>query len=718
MVSFDFGKYRTIVISIALFLLLDLGVLILNFVVSSEIKSDAENVNLAGRQRMLSQRTAKVALQIEARRIANRPTEVEVKELRSAFKVFDDTFQAFRRGGATTSGSGDPIVIGAIDDSRAQAILKEANDLWEPYRARISSVLNNAAPSDADVAALARKAEATNLALLKLMNELTTRVEELAASKATMLRRIQVGGISLATLNFLIILFHFIRHLRDSDREVERARGETEDILRTTTEGMFLLNMDGSIGSQHSRALADIIGVAKPAGAKLLDILQPLVSEKTLTTAQEYIDLLFNHDVKEKLVASLNPLERLEIVNVRAAAQPVTRYLQFHFNRVLDQGRVTHLLVTANDITRSVRLEQDLKASEERSVGQLGMLVEIMQVDPVAMQQYLRAAGEGLDTINRLLREQDLSGAGMIQKVANLYRVAHRLKGDGAALGLTSFVRGFHELEDELDRLRGQNSVSGEDLLPVTVHVRKMFGEIDVIQNAVTRMSQIRSAVTVESPRPQTPQEAQEHPLVLRWRNFASAVAQRQGKQVNFAYQGLQPMDLPQALLDSVNSIVNQLIRNAVVHGIEAPAQRKSGGKPEAGRIILNLSRLNDDALEVSFRDDGQGISPEKLRQVAVQTGRLDSSAAGAMDPRRLVALIFEPGFSTRGQADEDGGRGAGLNAVKDLVSGVGGHIRVGSTAGEYCHFRISLPLPRAAANRAESEPARAVTPVAAEATA
>lgn len=695
MLSFDFGKYRTIVISIALFLLLDLSVLVLNFVVSSEIKGDAVKVNLAGRQRMLSQRAAKVALQIEARRIAGLPVEAELKELRGAFKVFDETLLAFRSGGSTASGSGDPISIEAIDDIRAQAILAEAETLWAPYRSVIRKVVEAQSPSNAEVTEMARNAEASNLGLLKLMNDLTTRVEELAASKATMLRSIQLGGISLATINFLVILFHFIRHLHENDRALERARRETEDILRTTTEGMFLLDSERNIGSQHSHALADILGVDEPAGKNLLEILKPLVSDKTLATAAEYIDLLLNHDVKEKLVVSLNPLDRVEIADPSKGGQAQSRFLQFHFNRVMEAGKVTHLLVTANNITRRVRLEEELKASEKRATGQLGMLIEIMQVEPPVMQQYLRSACEGLETINRLLKEQSLSGEGMLQKVTNLYRIAHRLKGDGSALGLSGFSRGFHVLEDELDRLRAQESISGEDLLPVTVRMRQLFNEIEVIQDAVSRVSQIRGAVTIESPRPQTSPDAHDHPIVVRWHNFAAAVAKRQSKQVQFTYQGVQPAELPAKLLESVNTIVIQLIRNAVVHGIEAPKARTQHSKPEYGRLVLNLSRLNDDAFEVSFRDDGQGISAETLREAAVRSGRLSAEVAAAMDPRKVVALIFEPGFSTVDRADEDGGRGAGLDAVKDIVSRLGGQIRLGTTPGEYCHFRIALPAPR-----------------------
>lgn len=701
MLSFDFGKYRTIVISIALFLLLDLSVLVLNFVVSSEIKGDAVNVNLAGRQRMLSQRTAKIALQIEARNIAGQPFEAELKELHGAFKVFDDTLRAFRSGGTTAAGGGDPISIAAVDDDRAQALLAEAEALWSPYRSVILKVIEAPSPSNSDISELARKAEASNLGLLKLMNDLTTRVEELAASKATMLRSIQLGGISLATINFLVILFHFIRHLRENDRAIERARRETEDILRTTTEGMFLLDAQRIIGSQHSRALGGILGVERPAGNNLLEVLKPMVSEKTLTTAAEYIDLLLNHDVKEKLVASLNPLERVEVAALRDAGQPESRFLQFHFNRVLEAGRVTHLLVTANDITRRVRLEEELKASEERATGQLGMLIEIMQVEPTTMQQYLRSACDGLETINRLLKEQNLSGQGMAQKVANLYRIAHRLKGDGSALGLSGFSRGFHALEEELDRLSEQETVGGEDLLPVTVRVRQLFSEIEVIEGAVSRVSQIRSAVTIESPRPQTPPDAQDHPLVVRWRNFATAVAQRQGKQAEFTYLGVLPAELPTKLVEPVNSIVIQLIRNAVVHGIEAPQERQQHNKPERGKLVLNLSRLNDDTFEISFRDDGQGISAEALRAAAVRSGRLTAEAAAEMDPRKVVAMIFEPGFSTRDHADQDGGRGAGLDAVKDIVCGLGGQIRIGTTPGEYCHFRIAVPTPRAAINAA-----------------
>ncbi len=96
--------------------------------------------------------------------------------------------------------------------------------------------------------------------------------------------------------------------------------------------------------------------------------------------------------------------------------------------------------------------------------------------------------------------------------------------------------------------------------------------------------------------------------------------------------------------------------------------------------------------VELSFRDDGAGIDPDKIRAAAVRAGRLPADVAAAADVRRLIGMIFEPGVSTREAADEDAGQGVGLDTVRDLVANLGGRIRIGSTAGEYCHFRVFLP--------------------------
>ena len=112
-----------------------------------------------------------------------------------------------------------------------------------------------------------------------------------------------VGAISILLLGLGLVF----------STRVERTHRETEDIMRTTQEGLFLLDHQLRMGSQTSLALSRILGFEVRPGANFLELLKPSVSPKTFDTAKEYIDLLLRHDVKEKLVASLNPLDCIEI---------------------------------------------------------------------------------------------------------------------------------------------------------------------------------------------------------------------------------------------------------------------------------------------------------------------------------------------------------------------------------------------------------------------
>lgn len=697
MLKLELGKYRTMVISIALFLLFDLSVLVMNFFISSEISSDAANVNIVGRQRMLTQRMAKASLQIESRMIAGQPYRDLMMELDRASAVYDQTLMAYLYGGVVPgSGAGD-FAVKRISDEKAQKMLTDAQEQWAPYRDSIQAFVRSDAPTLDQAMDIARNSEVVNVWLLTLMNDLTTRVEELAASKATMLRTVQLTGMLLATINFLIIMFHFIRHLRRSDQALERAHKETDDILRTTQEGLFLLDPDGRVGSQQSRALANILGVPVPPGADFLDVLRPLVTPKVFDTAREYVDLLLRHEVREKLVASLNPLDSVEISVSRGPGMVENRFLQFRFNRVMEGDVVTHLLVTANDISRRVRLERDLRESEVRAQGQMSVLLQILGVEPHLLQDFLRTASEGLNLINQQLETQPAPGENLLTKVNAIFRIAHRIKGDAAAVGLESVVQSFHGLEDMLSGLRERGELMGEDLLPVAVRMKALFSEIETIHNVLARMAQIRGVVTVEPARPTTEPAAVANPIVRQWIGYAKQLAERHGKQVDLVYQGMDVSDLHPAQREAVSSIVNQFVRNALVHGIELPEDRKARGKAESGRLAVYVANWGENGIELSFRDDGQGIDPAKIRAAVVRSGRMSEEEARAADMRRLVSFIFEPGVSTRETADEDAGRGTGLDAVRDLVRKLGGQIRIGMTTGEYCHFRVQLPPVREA---------------------
>ena len=122
--SFSFGKYREIIIAVAFFLLFDLGVLVLNFYTSFKIDQDTVAINLAGRQRYVSQRIARTLLELDAARAAGQPYRSEtLAELRAGAKIFDLSHAAFKKGDTVPGGDGKPVFLDAVTSDRGRQVL-------------------------------------------------------------------------------------------------------------------------------------------------------------------------------------------------------------------------------------------------------------------------------------------------------------------------------------------------------------------------------------------------------------------------------------------------------------------------------------------------------------------------------------------------------------------------------------------------------------------
>ncbi|HEY2514819.1 MAG TPA: ATP-binding protein, partial [Polyangiaceae bacterium] len=135
-----------------------------------------------------------------------------------------------------------------------------------------------------------------------------------------------------------------------------------------------------------------------------------------------------------------------------------------------------------------------------------------------------------------------------------------------------------------------------------------------------------------------------------------------------------------------------QLARNAVAHGIEAPATRMALGKPRMATITLSARKAGQ-RLRIVIADDGQGVDVAAVRARAVDTGAVTSALAEAADDTTLLALLFLPGFSTRESSDLLAGRGLGLDIALGAVQRLGGTIRLASRYGEGFEARLDLPI-------------------------
>jgi len=179
--------------------------------------------------------------------------------------------------------------------------------------------------------------------------------------------------------------------------------------------------------------------------------------------------------------------------------------------------------------------------------------------------------------------------------------------------------------------------------------------------------------------------------LFRRFPRIVRDVAQRCNRQVELVING-QDTDLDKTLLDAIAEPLTHIVRNAVSHGIEDPAQRAKSGKPAAGTIRLDAyHQANQLIVEVS--DDGLGIDGERIKAKAVKTGVITSAQAASMPPAEILDLIFRPGFSTAEEITAVSGRGVGLDVVRSVLHRLKGTVDLETRPGEGTKFRLKLPL-------------------------
>ena len=216
-----FLRYRFILLSIALFIVIDIGVLIPNLIISGYLKQDAVAINLAGRQRMLSQRLVKTLLQLELAQLKKQNTQSILEEMKLVFTLFDSTLNAFWQGGEVQDAEGKKIYLNAIGDeaSTARSYLEVTRSLWLPYHNYLQPLFNNQNAITAEqLKTLIEYANQYNLDILKMMNHLTNALEHIANQKAQKIQIIQITGIILVTLNFIFLIFHVFKHIWRQDQ--------------------------------------------------------------------------------------------------------------------------------------------------------------------------------------------------------------------------------------------------------------------------------------------------------------------------------------------------------------------------------------------------------------------------------------------------------------------------------------------------------------------
>jgi chemosensory pili system protein ChpA (sensor histidine kinase/response regulator) len=176
-----------------------------------------------------------------------------------------------------------------------------------------------------------------------------------------------------------------------------------------------------------------------------------------------------------------------------------------------------------------------------------------------------------------------------------------------------------------------------------------------------------------------------------RFRRAIRDIARASNKEVALVTSG-EHTQVDTGVVERLVEPLVHLVRNAIYHGIELPADRIAKGKPAAGTIYLHAAHRGNSII-VEVEDDGAGLNLEKIREKAVDVGLAQAEQVCQMTDAEARQFIFAPGFSTADTIGGQAGRGMGLDVVKKVVEGMNGHIEVESLSDVGTKFTLDLPL-------------------------
>ena len=708
-----FTKYSTLIVSIAGFLLLIVILSLATYYYTNKITQETQKVALVGEQGEITQEIARIAFSQESYltnsvfdryqkdgKLINRiPLEefpqntlFRRTEMKRLADRYNEILLRLENGGEIADRDGNIINVTPVQFAETRANMELSRVVWDYYYPLITEF-----ELEAETGFLTRDYATYVMSYTRQYNRTlqrdTARIGKLIRDYVDQLQKqllmIQTAGVILALLLFFVMIFGVIRQLIAGDRKLAESRRETEEILETINEGLFLVDRNLNIGHQYYAHLENIIGQKNIGGKKLNEVLSKLVDRDTMDVTSTFIEQLYSDWVVEDLIDDLNPLRRIRVEVDDFSGYYVTRYLDFKFSRVYKDDEIDKVLCSVGDITDAVILEDKLAAEREQNDRQIEMLGTILSADPAMLDNFISTTKRRINDINSALRRPERSQSALQDKAKLIFREAHSMKGEASALKLTSFVSQCEGFESKIKELQQNPRLTGNDFLGLTVMLDEIISLNDVIANLNDRISGGRAMSGGGGAAPVMRGNA----MQKYFTSFAQDIAERNGKKVVLNCQGMDDGLLEGNLQETVKDIAMQMLRNAVVHGVEDPIDRKRDGKPEAGNVQLLLSRKAGNMAELLVEDDGSGLHFDKIRRKLVENGTCTEDEAREMQKRELIMHLFDSGLSTMDKGNEDAGRGVGMDIVRERIAEIKGKLKIASEEGQYTRFTVTFPL-------------------------
>jgi len=332
-----------------------------------------------------------------------------------------------------------------------------------------------------------------------------------------------------------------------------------------------------------------------------------------------------------------------------------------------------------------------------REPVQAGERQEMARVDAELLDQLLNISGEA--SIARARLEQQLGSFDF--NLGELSRTVTRLKEQLRHLEIETEAQILHKHEDEVGSHRSEFDPLELDRYSSIQQYSRALAEtandVASIQQLLENLAKDTQNLLQQQARTITELQNglmrtrmvpfQRH--VQRLARIVRQAAADTGKRAELTVEGASG-ELDRQVLERMLPPFEHMLRNAVVHGIEKPEERARRGKPDTGRILLELHREGAEVM-VRLTDDGGGMNLKAIREKGASLGLI--APGQALSDEDAMQLILEPGFSTAGSITQQAGRGVGMDVVATEIKRLGGALHMETRAGEGTVFTVRLPL-------------------------
>lgn len=636
--------------------------------------SDAPQINVSGRQRMLSQRTSLYADRLIVAETDSERTNV-LTSLNSAISLMETSHQALIHGdqelgiSANMEANLHEHYFGEVGlDQRVRDFIASARSLTKEPKERLT----------ASNPYLVSISTAASRDLLGDLDAAVKLYEQNGIARTTLLGRAELF-VWLATLALLfavgIFIFRPMVYRIESQFEenivanlelVEKDR-RIRLLLDSTGDGLLPIDLDGRVQPGASSKVGDWFGDVA-AGELFWDAIADDADESLA------MQLGF-----EQIVSDFLPFD----VAVSQAVTSVHRggqVLGIDYRELHDDGQRTGFLLVFRDITSDLAREKSEAETREFSK----VLSNAMQ-DQHSFSRFVAETRDSLAEAASTETSED--GAA---------RLLHTIKGNTSIFGFHQFSKQVHLAEESL--------LSGEAASRVIPTLSEAWDRrVEQFHELIDRQEDVRIS-------------RREHQLhidhleqaecgidlvceVRRWsfesarRNLeqiakgAERLAHRLNKKVEVQLDVEDGLRLDAEHFGGVFSSLIHIVRNSLDHGIESAEERRAVGKPIVGQLNLRC-RVENNFVKISVSDDGGGVDWDKIRDKAANMGLSTDS------PESLVDALFSDGLSSRDYATEISGRGVGMSAIKETVERQNGSVSVKSESGLGTRITLSMPLP------------------------